>query len=200
VLTREILLELESIAANLSAAPPKGLIIYSGKSNGFIAGADVNEFPDIDSEELAYDLVRRGQRIFDALQQLPCPSVAVINGFALGGGLELALACNYRLATASDERTLGLPEVQLGLHPGFGGTIRAVNLLGVRQAMPLILTGKSVRPSMAKEIGLVDGLIRQADWRTAAEKLLRSPPPRQSAPFIDRLLNMAPLRTIVAPI
>ena len=200
VLTREILLELESIVADLSAAPPTGLIIYSGKSNGFIAGADVNEFPDIDSEELAYDLGRRGQRIFDALDQLPCPSVAVINGFALGGGLELALACNYRLATASDQRTLGLPEVQLGLHPGFGGTIRAVQLLGVRQAMPLILTGKSVRPSMARRIGLVDGLIRPADWRTAAEKLVRSPPPRQSAPLIDRLLTMAPLRAIVAQI
>lgn len=200
VLTREILLELESIVANLAATPPTGLIVYSGKSNGFIAGADLNEFPDIGSEELAYELVRRGQRIFDALDQLPCPSVAVINGFALGGGLELALACNYRLATTTDQRTLGLPEVQLGLHPGFGGTIRSVKLLGVRQAMPLILTGKSVQPSMAKEIGLVDGLVSQADWRTVAEKLVRSPPPRQSAPFIDRLLNMAPLRAIVARI
>jgi len=200
VLTREVLFELESIVAGLTAAPPTGLVIYSGKSNGFIAGADVNEFPDIDSEAAAYDLVRRGQRIFDALEQLPCPSVAVIDGFALGGGLELALACAYRLAIASDQRTLGLPEVQLGLHPGFGGTIRAVQLLGVRQAMPLMLGGKSVSPSVAKQIGLVDGLVSAEDWRVAAAKLTWSPPPRRSAPWIDRLLALAPLRAIVAPV
>jgi 3-hydroxyacyl-CoA dehydrogenase/enoyl-CoA hydratase/3-hydroxybutyryl-CoA epimerase len=200
VLTREVLFELESVVAGLAAAPPTGLIIYSGKSNGFIAGADVNEFPDIDSEADAYDLVRRGQRIFDALEQLPCPSVAVIDGFALGGGLELALACTYRLAIAGDQRTLGLPEVQLGLHPGFGGTIRAVHLLGVRQAMPLMLTGKSVRPSTAQRIGLVDGLVSPEDWRVTAAKLTWSPPPRRSAPLIDRLLAIAPLRAIVAPL
>ena len=200
VLTREVLFELESIVTGLTAAPPTGLIIYSGKSNGFIAGADVNEFPDIDSEAAAYDLVRRGQRIFDALEQLPCPSVAVIDGFALGGGLELALACAYRLAIASDQRTLGLPEVQLGLHPGFGGTIRAVQLLGVRQAMPLMLSGMAVRPSVAKQIGLVDGLVSAEDWRVAAAKLIWSPPPRRSAPWIDRLLALAPLRAIVAPV
>ncbi len=200
VLNREVLFELESIVAGLAAAPPTGLIIYSGKPNGFIAGADVNEFPDIDSEAAAYDLVRRGQRIFDALEQLPCPSVAVIDGFALGGGLELALACTYRLAIGSDQRTLGLPEVQLGLHPGFGGTIRAVKLLGVRQAMPLMLTGKSVRPSTARRIGLVDGLVSPEDWRVAAAKLTWSPPPRRSASVIDQLLAIGPMRAIVAPI
>ena len=200
VLNRRVLFELESIVAGLAAAPPMGLIIYSGKSNGFIAGADVNEFPDIDSEAAAYDLVRRGQQIFDALERLPCPSVAVIDGFALGGGLELALACTYRIAIAGDQRTLGLPEVQLGLHPGFGGTIRAVQLLGVRQAMPLMLTGKPVRPSTARRIGLVDGVVSSEDWRAAAAKLTLSPPPARSAPLIDWLLAMAPLRAIVTPI
>ena len=91
-------------------------------------GADINEFTKIENPEQAYDLIRLGQQVLDQLEALPCPTVAVINGFALGGGLELAMACDYRVALENDKRILGLPEVQLGLHPGFGGTVRAVQI------------------------------------------------------------------------
>ena len=104
----------------------------SAKKSGFIAGADIREFTALTDEAAGYALIRRGQQVLDRLEALPCPSVAAIHGFALGGGLELALACRYRVAVGDERLSLGLPEVQLGIHPGFGGTVRSVRLLGVR--------------------------------------------------------------------
>ena len=107
-------------------------MLISAKKSGFIAGADIREFTGIRDETSGYTLIRRGQQVFDRLEALPCPSVAAIHGFALGGGLETALACRYRVGVADERLSLGLPEVQLGLHPGFGGTVRTVRLIGVR--------------------------------------------------------------------
>ena len=104
-------------------------------------------------------MVRAAQRIFDQLEALPCPTVAIINGFALGGGLELALACRYRVGIKSDKFSIGLPEVMLGIHPGFGGTVRAVRIAGVRTAMEMMLTGKTLRADKAKRAGFVDRLV-----------------------------------------
>ena len=126
VLSSDVLLEFEGILTELERQPVRGLILYSGKPSGFVMGADINEFTTIDSADEAFGLIRRGQQLFDRLEQLRCPSVAVFNGFALGGGLELALACKYRIALAGNKPVIGLPEVQLGLHPGFGGTVRSV--------------------------------------------------------------------------
>jgi 3-hydroxyacyl-CoA dehydrogenase / enoyl-CoA hydratase / 3-hydroxybutyryl-CoA epimerase len=132
-LGQPVLLELEARLADLAAAPPAGLIIRSGKPSGFIAGADIREFTTLRNAEEAYDHIAIGQRVFARLEALPCPTVAAIAGFALGGGLELALACRYRVGANDSRLALGLPEVQLGIHPGFGGTVRAVRLLGVRR-------------------------------------------------------------------
>ncbi|MEM9209420.1 MAG: 3-hydroxyacyl-CoA dehydrogenase NAD-binding domain-containing protein, partial [Pseudomonadota bacterium] len=169
-----------------------------GKSNGFIMGADINEFTTISDPNEAYELIRLGQKVLDRLEALPCPTVAVISGFALGGGLELAMACDYRLAFDIDKSIIGLPEVQLGLHPGFGGTVRAVQYAGVRQAMPLMLTGKPVRPGKALRIGLVDKLTKADDWRKAAVSLIEAKPPRARAPLADRLLGLPVVRPFIA--
>ena len=134
-LGQPVLLELEARLAELAAAPPTGLIIRSGKPSGFIAGADIREFTSFKNATEALAHIKVGQRVFAQLEALPCPSVAAIAGFALGGGLELALACTYRIGVNDSRLSLGLPEVQLGIHPGFGGTVRAVRLLGVRAAM-----------------------------------------------------------------
>ncbi|MEO8224654.1 MAG: enoyl-CoA hydratase-related protein, partial [Gammaproteobacteria bacterium] len=123
-LSAETMAELHALLGTLSGKRLRGVVIHSGKESGFIAGADINEFPRLDSAERAFALTRQGQQVLDVLASLPCPTVAVLNGFALGGGLELALACTYRLALASDKKLFGLPEVQLGVHPGFGGTVR----------------------------------------------------------------------------
>ena len=122
VLSADVLKEFAMIIEHLELNLPAGLVIYSGKKNGFIMGADINEFTMIHDVDEAYKLIRQGQQVLDALENLNCPTVAVINGYALGGGLELAMACNYRLAYENDKPIIGLPEVQLGLHPGFGGT------------------------------------------------------------------------------
>ncbi|MDH3305382.1 MAG: 3-hydroxyacyl-CoA dehydrogenase NAD-binding domain-containing protein [Gammaproteobacteria bacterium] len=197
VLSSEVLMELDSILAPLEASPPRGLVLYSGKPGSFVMGADINEFVDIDTPELAYKLVRQGQQLFDRIEALSCPTVAVINGVCLGGGLEIAMACDYRLAQAGDERILGLPEVKLGLHPGFGGTVRAVQICGVRAGMPLMLTGNPITASKGKKIGLIDAISSAENWRSAALDLIRAAKPKQRAPFVDRLLNLSPVRSFV---
>ena len=135
-------------------SPPRGLVIRSAKASGFIAGADVREFAQLESAAQAFELVRAAQRIFDRLEALRCPTVAIIHGFALGGGFELALACRYRVGVRSEKFSVGLPEVMLGIHPGFGGTVRAVRRAGVRTAMEMMLTGKTLRADKAKSVGL----------------------------------------------
>jgi len=196
-LSADVLRELNEALAQLEGALPKGLVVYSGKDQGFIMGADIKEFTRIQSEQEAYDLIRQGQSVMDRIEALGCPTVAVINGFCLGGGLELAMACDYRLAYRGHKKILGLPEVQLGIHPGFGGTVRAVQLAGVRPAMQLMLTGGPIRPDKAERIGIVDGLTDAENWKKDAETLIRSTPPKQRAPFVERVLGAAPVRPFI---
>ena len=197
VLSAAVLTELNERLAELERTRPRGLILISGKKSGFIAGADIREFTGITDEAGGYALIRAGQLVFDRLEALPCPTVAAIHGFALGGGLETALACRYRVAVADERLALGLPEVQLGLHPGFGGTVRSVRLLGVRPAMQLMLTGKPLRAKKALQLGLVDRLVSEPELRAAArEFVLKAPPPRR-APLSERLLSTRIARPFV---
>jgi 3-hydroxyacyl-CoA dehydrogenase/enoyl-CoA hydratase/3-hydroxybutyryl-CoA epimerase len=197
VLSREVLQELGALLEPLERTPPRALVIRSGKPSGFIAGADIKEFTGLKNAEQGFELTRAGQLVLDRLAGLPCVSVAAIQGFALGGGLELALACRYRVAVEDERLALGLPEVQLGIHPGFGGTVRSVRLIGVRPAMDMMLTGRSVRAARALRIGLVDRLVAAADLESAVRNLIRSPPPPRRAPLIERLLNFAWARPFV---
>jgi len=194
VLSAAVLAELDEHLATLERERPRGVVLISAKKSGFIAGADIREFTAIKDEQEGYALIRRGQQVFDRLAALPCPSVAAIHGFALGGGLETALACRYRIAVADERLALGLPEVQLGLHPGFGGTVRTVRLVGVRPAMELMLTGRPVRAEKALAIGLVDRLVSEADLRPAARALALAPPAAGRPRLLERLLSTAPVR------
>jgi 3-hydroxyacyl-CoA dehydrogenase / enoyl-CoA hydratase / 3-hydroxybutyryl-CoA epimerase len=197
VLSGEVLQELNDVLERLESDLPRGVILHSGKRSGFVMGADINEFTGIETPEQGFELIRLGQGVIDRLAALPCPTVAVINGFALGGGLELALACDYRMALQNDKRILGLPEVQLGLHPGFGGTVRAVRIAGVRPAMKLMLSGNPIDVKKGRSIGLVDRITTEDEWRTAAPELLTAAPPLKTAPFVERLLNSAPIRPFI---
>ena len=196
-LSQAILLELEALLGELRATPPRGLIVRSGKASGFIAGADIREFTTFRSVAEGFEHIRIGQRIFDQLEALPCPTVAAISGFALGGGLELALACRYRVAVGDGKLSLGLPEVQLGIHPGFGGTVRSVRLLGVRVAMELMLSGKPLRADRALATGLVDRLVAAADLEAAARQILLEQPALRRAPLLDRLLGLPGVRVLM---
>ena len=200
VLSSEVLHELVSMLEQLEHDPPRGLVLHSGKHNGFVMGADINEFTSIESADQAYELIRLGQQVFDRLEALRCPTVAVINGFALGGGLELALACDYRLALHNKKRIIGLPEVQLGLHPGFGGTVRAVRIAGVRAAMQLMLTGKPITVEKALRQKLLDRVAAPDNWRQAAREMVAARNPQARAPLSERCLNLFFLRPFIVRI
>jgi 3-hydroxyacyl-CoA dehydrogenase/enoyl-CoA hydratase/3-hydroxybutyryl-CoA epimerase len=198
VLSAPVLRDLAMQLQEIAAKPPAGVVIRSAKASGFIAGADIKEFLKIRTPEEGYELVRAGQAVLQALEYLPCPSVAALHGFALGGGLELALACTYRVGADDAKLSLGLPEVMLGLHPGFGGTVRSVRLIGVRPALDLMLKGKPYKGSRALAVGLIDELVPPpALLERAKARLLRSPP-KAGAPFVDRLLNLGPARPFIA--
>jgi 3-hydroxyacyl-CoA dehydrogenase/enoyl-CoA hydratase/3-hydroxybutyryl-CoA epimerase len=197
VLSRETLLELDAHLQELRSKPPRGLVVRSAKSSGFIAGADVREFVQLSSADQAFELVRAAQRILDGLESLPCPTVAIIHGFALGGGFELALACRYRVGVKGDKFSVGLPEVMLGIHPGFGGTVRAIRRAGVRTAMEMMLTGKTLRADKALRAGFIDKLVFPADAEAAARELITRQPKQRQPRFLDRLLSWPLARGLV---
>jgi len=190
--------ELGACIAEVEAARPRAMVLRSGKDNGFIAGADITEFGKLDDLDQAYRLVRAGQEVFDRLERLPMPTVAALHGFALGGGLELALACRYRVGADDGKLSLGLPEVQLGLHPGFGGTVRTPRLVGPTAALDLMLTGKSLRAPEALKLGLVDRLVPRDALLKAARELALSPPARRRPPLAQRALAWPVVRGFVA--
>ena len=197
VLSGGVLSELDGLLAALEKDLPRGVVVISAKKSGFVAGADIKEFTGITDAASGYELIRRGQQVLNRLAALPCPTVAAIHGFALGGGLELALACRYRVAVADERLSLGLPEVLLGIHPGFGGTVRSVRVAGVRPAMELMLSGKPVRAEKALRLGLIDRLVPEAELRSAAREMLLAAPAPRRAPWQERLLSSAPLRPLV---
>lgn len=170
-----------------------GLVLISGKPDSFIAGADISMIADCQSVQQAEALARQGQEAMAAIAALPFPVVAAIHGACLGGGLELALACDARICTLDDKTRLGLPEVQLGLLPGSGGTQRLPRLIGLQQALPLILTGKTLRAKQARRLGLVDDAVPQAILlETAVARALKGKRASRALPLRDRVMQ-APL-------
>lgn len=159
--------------AFLESERPAGLALLSGKPDGFVAGADLEELARLTDRDEILDLLSRGHELVSRLEALPFPTVALIHGAALGGGLELALACRHRIATHHPKTRLGLPEVQLGLIPGLGGTQRLPRLIGVPDALDLILTGKQVDARKARKLGLVDDVCHPADLTAAALRWLQ---------------------------
>jgi len=197
-LGNEPMRELGERVAEIAAAGPRAVIVCSAKDNGFIAGADISEFGKLNDLEQAYRLVRQGQEVFNRLERLPMPTVAALHGFALGGGLELALACRYRVGADDGKLNLGLPEVQLGVHPGFGGTVRTPQLIGPSAALDLMLTGKSLRAPEALKLGLVDRLAPRDRLLQAARELALASPPRHRPPLAERALAWPLVRGFVA--
>ncbi|MFI4889647.1 MAG: 3-hydroxyacyl-CoA dehydrogenase NAD-binding domain-containing protein [Steroidobacterales bacterium] len=198
VLSRAALQELSACLTQIEQQRPRALVLRSAKASGFIAGADIKEFTTMRNSEEGLASVLAGQAVLDQLARLPFPSVAAIQGFALGGGLELALACTYRVGADDGKLSLGLPEVQLGLHPGFGGTVRSVRLIGVRPAMDLMLKGKPFNAARARSTGLVDLLVPAAELLPRAKALGVQAPRRRTAPAMEQLLNLGILRPFIA--
>jgi 3-hydroxyacyl-CoA dehydrogenase/enoyl-CoA hydratase/3-hydroxybutyryl-CoA epimerase len=186
--SREVFVELSEMLVRLSREPRvRGLLVRSGKPDVFIAGADIKEFTRVSSEQV-HAMVERGQALFEQLGNLPFPTVAAINGVCLGGGTELALACDWRLMSDAPKARIGLPEVRLGIFPAWGGCTRLPKLVGLQAALDLILTGKQLDARRAKKIGLVDEAVPAAIFeefsrRFAAGKLGTAKPRGRRRPM-----------------
>ena len=158
-LSADTMAELALVLDALDKDPPKGLVIRSGKPTGFIVGADVNEFASLDTPEQGRALVARGWNLFNRLAAVRYPTLALIQGHCLGGGLELALACRYRLVADQAGVSLALPEVMLGIFPGWGGMLRLPRLIGAPAALDMMLTGRGADARRAAALGLADARV-----------------------------------------
>ena len=184
----DFLTELADLIGVIERGKPRGVIFASAKSRNFIAGADLFAIRSMTEEQVALFLAE-GQSLFQRISQLPMPTVAAINGDCLGGGLELALACSMRVAADSASISIGLPEVKLGILPGWGGTVRLPRLIGLSRALPLILAGKALPPKKALRSGVVDEVVRPEALQAAARRLVLKPVTRHSLPLAERAIS-----------
>ena len=199
-ISREVLDELGQIVERLAIEKPTGVIIHSAKPSGFAVGADIKEFVEYAKHGTVLENIENGQRVYESLARLPCPTVAAVHGACMGGGTELILACRQRIAAEDDKTRIGLPEVMLGIHPGWGGSARLPRLIGAPEALPIMLTGKALSARRAKSLGVVDRLARPDELLAEARALLRHPHTR---PFAQRATAWATntwlARQILAP-
>ena len=192
----DIVMAVEDAAAK---GEVKGLVLMSAKERSYIAGADIREFEGFDTEPKIAEVVKQTLELFDRIDRLPVPVVAAIHGYCLGGGLELALACDWRIADREEETRLGFPEVKLGIFPGLNGTVRSIEAAGPMDAMTAMLTGRMLRPTAAKAMGLIDQLVStRHTLRWAARKAVLQKRRSRGAPWWKRLMLKQPVRGLLA--
>jgi 3-hydroxyacyl-CoA dehydrogenase/enoyl-CoA hydratase/3-hydroxybutyryl-CoA epimerase len=196
---REVMEELSSVVDTLlNDTEHKGVIIASAKKNGFIAGADIAQFTQFSDIDEAIHLLRAGQHIFDKIENLKIPTVAMIDGFCLGGGMELVLACRYRVVEDGSKTRLGLPEVKLGIHPGWGGSVRMPRLIGALQGLNMVLSGHTISGKAAAKLGVADIAVPKRHLVTAAKYYILQKPKPHEATRLQNLTNTKPVRTVLA--
>ncbi|TRZ90287.1 MAG: crotonase [Rhodocyclaceae bacterium] len=195
----EVMIELGLILDECEKNPPRGLIFKSAKDAGFIAGANIEEFISADTPEKARALIKRGWDTYNRLAAMNYPTLALVRGHCMGGGTELALACRYRIAVDEPGTRFALPEVMLGIVPGWGGMLRLPQIVGPAAALDMMLTGKKIDAKRAKKMGLADACVPPRVMENAARMLVLSgKPPRQALlPFMQKLMN-GPLKSFVA--
>ncbi|QYX56885.1 enoyl-CoA hydratase/isomerase family protein [Roseovarius sp. SCSIO 43702] len=194
-ISREVIEGLETEITRLEENTPKGVVIRSAKPGGFAAGADIRGFEDM-GDEGAADLLRQGHEVLDRLEGLECPTIAVVHGAALGGGFEIALACDHRIAV--DGAKFGFPEVNLGLHPGLGGTFRLTSLIDPLEAMTLMLTGKTAHTGKAKKLGIADVVTEERHVRAAVEAIVAGEVERDGPGLKARAMGFDQARSYAA--
>ena len=195
-LSEAVLTDLSKLLDALESQMPQLLVLRSAKPGGFAAGADISEFREAGDEEAAARRLREGHAVIDRLEDLSCPTIAVVHGYALGGGFELALACDQRIAV--DGAWFGFPEVKLGLHPGLGGTFRLSELIDPTEAMTLMLTGKSAHTKKAKALGIIDEVTKERHVDAAVRARLGQKKNRDSRGLKAAIFDMGPARKLAA--
>ncbi len=190
--------EYESILADIrNDNSLKGMVFASGKKDVFLAGADISIFQTIETQEQAYESSKLLHGMLQQVADLPITTVAAINGVCLGGGLELSLVFDYRVASDSKSTRIGVPEVQLGLLPGGGGTTRLPRVVPLPDALDMMLTGRQLSASRAKKIGLVDEVVASSILLDVAHNYVAKGKPNRKSGFKDRLMRMSPVRQFV---
>jgi len=190
---------IERVEAEARAKTVRGLVIISGKERGFVVGADIREFETFQNEQDVVNALKPVNALLDRIEKLPVPVVAAIHGVCVGGGLELILACHYRIATRDDSTRIGFPEVKLGIFPGFNGTARSIKQAGPMAAMQAMLTGGMIRATVAKAQGFIDQLVGSpGELHWAARKAVLQNRRSQSAGLAKMLLTKWPARGFLA--
>lgn len=195
-LSEPVLAELGTALVEIEGIGARGLVIRSAKKGGFIAGADIRNFKGVTDAQEVENRIRRAHEIIDRLAALTIPTVAVIHGYCLGGGLEIALACKYRIAVG--DAKLGFPEIRLGLHPGLGGTFRLTALIDPIEAMTMMLTGKTAHAKRAKALGLVDAVIEERHVENAVRAAVAGEMKTDRGSWKSGVLGLAPARQLAA--
>jgi len=198
-ITWQMLLDLESVVTAAEREKPRGLIFASAKADCFVAGGDLFDIRAMASDPAKMTkFLSDGQALWNRIEKLPMPTAVAINGDCLGGGFELALACTYRVAADDGSINIGLPEVKIGILPGWGGTTRLPRLIGLRRSLPLLLTGKALPPKKARKMGLIDETVRPEALMAAAKRLvLRGAQRPRKLPAVDRAMTLGPVRRLV---
>jgi len=197
-LSRDVFHELDAVLDQVKSANYTGLVIGSAKKKGFIAGADVTQFESLTTPDDAFALIRDAQLVLDKLEALTIPTVAMIDGFCLGGGYELALACHYRVAADTADTKIGLPEVLLGIHPGWGGTVRLPKLIGAPNAMRIMLAGRAESARVAFKLGMIDAAVPPRELERAALWFINKQPKKQQPNWLGKCSNFFAFRPILA--
>jgi len=198
-LSSEVLTELGQIVERFEKTPPSGLILMSGKPGSFIVGADVREFDATADPEVLRENVRKVHGLFDRIEALRFPKVVAFEGFCLGGGLELALCFDWRIALDNDKTRIGFPEVNLGIYPGYGGSGRSIAAIGGLKAMEIMLTGRMLRARAARGLGLVDQTVTvHGSLRWAARKAVQKKRKHQLKGLVNKASTFGPARKFLA--
>lgn len=198
LLSQAAIKELDDIIKDFEQNLPRALVILSDKKDSFIFGADIKEFTALENKEQALAFMHNGHDLMNRLESLSCPTVSMIHGLCFGGGTELSLACNYIVASDNKKTKIGLPEIKLGIHPGYGGTARSIERCGPLAAMNIMLTGRALTARSAKKINLIDEMVPVRQLKAAAEYFALNAPKRKQLPFLTRITNSSLLRPLIA--
>ena len=198
LLSQAAIKELDDIIAGFEKDLPKAVIILSDKEGSFIFGADIKEFTSLETKEQALDFMLKGHALMNRIEALSCPTVSMVHGLCFGGGTELSLACDYIIASDDKKTKIGLPEIKLGIHPGYGGTARSIERCGPMAAMGIMLTGRALTARTAKKIKLIDEMVPTRQLKAAAESYALKAPKRKPLPLLLRLSNTSLVRPLIA--
>ena len=198
LLSSKVFAELDPILTDIENQLPQGVIILSDKKDSFIFGADIKEFTELEDQEQAIVFLERAHALMNRLEALSCPTVGMIHGMCLGGGTELSLACRYRVISTESCSRIGLPEIKLGIFPGYGGTVRSIRRAGPLAAMNMILTGRALTARVAKRIGLIDEAVPLRQLKHAARRFVMDAPKPKKLSLLQRLANHNFFRPLIA--